>query len=91
MSESSGLHELVAEAVDKGATTVEDIHRQIADLPIGVLDRLGLFEQTTSEVRRIQDASIGAIYDLIRDVNHRVSKLATELLAQQVDRARDEA
>jgi hypothetical protein len=80
------LSELVEEAVEKGATTVEEIHRQIADLPITVLERLGLFEATVSEVRRIQDTSIGAIYDVIRSVNHEVGKLATELLASRRDR-----
>jgi hypothetical protein len=31
-------------------------------------------------VRRIQDTSIGAIYDLIRRVNHEVGRLAAEML-----------
>jgi phosphopentomutase len=91
MSNRRGLSELVEEAVDQGATTVEEIHRQVANLPITVLEQLGLFEQTVSEVRRIQDTSIGAIYDLIRAVNHSVTKLASELLDQRVDRRDDEA
>ncbi|MBW2229089.1 MAG: hypothetical protein JRG92_10515 [Deltaproteobacteria bacterium] len=91
MSNQRGLSELVEEAVDQGATTVEEIHRQVANLPITVLEQLGLFEQTVSEVRRIQDTSIGAIYDLIRAVNHSVTKLASELLDQRVDRRDDEA
>jgi hypothetical protein len=74
------LTELIEEAVDKGATTVEQIHREIADLPLEVLGRVGLFERTTEDVRSVQDASIGAVYDLIRDVNHQVTKLAAELL-----------
>jgi polyhydroxyalkanoate synthesis regulator phasin len=80
MNDEKALMELVEEAVAKGATTAEEIHRSVADLPLTVLERLGLFEETTSEVRKIQEASIGAVYDLIRDVNHKVGKLATELL-----------
>ena len=83
MSDEKALTELVEEAVEKGATTVEEIHRSIADLPFTVLERLGLFEETTSEVRNVQETSIGAIYDLIRDINHKVGKLATELLEQR--------
>lgn len=78
---AGGLAELVADAVDRGATTVEEIHRQIADLPLSVLEELGLFEGTVAEVRRIQDTSIGAVYDVIRRVNREVSKLAGDLLA----------
>ncbi len=80
MSDEKALSELIEEVVDQGATTVEEIHRAIAEMPLGVLDELGLLERTTKDVRRVQDASIGAIYGLIRDVNHKVAGLAAELL-----------
>jgi uncharacterized membrane protein len=83
MTEPKELSALIEDAVDKGATTVEQIHREIADLPLTVLERLGLFERTREDVRSIQDASIGAVYDVIRDVNHQVTKLAGELLERR--------
>lgn len=83
MSDEKALNELIEEVVDQGATTVEEIHRAIADMPLGVLERLGLLERTTSEVRHIQDVSLGAIYGLIRDVNHKVATLAGDLLEQR--------
>lgn len=83
MESPQSLTELIEDAVDKGASTAEDIHRQIADLPLGVLERIGLFEKTVSDVRSIQDASIGAVYNVIRTVNHDVTKLASDLLARQ--------
>jgi hypothetical protein len=85
MSDEKTLTELIEETVDKGATTVEEIHRAIAELPVTILERAGFLETTTGEVRRLQDASLGAIYDLIRDVNHKVAKLAEELLEQRQD------
>lgn len=80
MSDESTLSEMIEELVDKGATTAEDIHRAIASLPLNVLEQLDLFEQVTSEVRRVQDTSIGAIYDLIRNVNREVARLSGDLL-----------
>ncbi len=75
----------IRDAVDRGATSVEEIHKAIADLPLDVLERNGLFEETAAEVRKIQDRSIGAVYDVIREVNERVAELASELTSPQRD------
>jgi hypothetical protein len=32
------------------------------------------------DVKRIQEESLGAIYDRIRDINHKVGRLAADLL-----------
>lgn len=74
------LADLVREMVADGATTVEEIHKAIADLPLDVLERLDLFKQTARNVRRIQDTSIGAIYDLIRKIDREVARLAADVL-----------
>ncbi len=74
------LADVVRREVDAGANTVEEIHRSIARMPLEVFAKLDIFEQATKEVRKVQDTSIGAIYDLIRKVNHEVTKLAKELL-----------
>ena len=73
---------LIKEAVDKGATTAEEIHRSIADLPITVLESLGLGDKTTQEVKKIQDTTIGAIYELVHDINHHVADLATDIISK---------
>ena len=91
MSDERKLTELIEEAVDKGATTVEEIHRSIAELPVTILERAELFQTTAGEVKRLQDVSIGAIYDLIRDVNHKVAQLAVELLDQRAVRSQSES
>jgi len=67
-------------AVDQGATRVEEIHKAIADLPLDVLERNGLFEEAAAQVRKIQDRTLGAVYDVIREVNNRVHDLASDLL-----------
>ena len=71
------------DTVDRGVTGVEGIHRSIANLPLEVMERNGLLAATAADVREIQDRSIGAVYDVIRDVNRRIGELASELLDGQ--------
>lgn len=79
-SEATRLADLVRQAVDEGATTAEEIHKAIADLPLEVLQRIDVFKDTVQDARRIQEASIGAVYDVIREVNREVTSLAGDLL-----------
>ena len=86
MTEKQSVTELVQDAIDKGATTVEDIHKSIADLPLKVLEQSQLLKEPAKEARRIQDHTIGAIYDVIRNINEKVGDLASELLAKAAER-----
>ena len=96
-SERSGerktLVKFIQDAIDKGATTVEDIHKTIADLPLKILEESEVLRGPAKEVKRVQDHTIGAIYDLIRGINERVGTLASELLTEAAKRrgARGEA
>ena len=87
------LASFIQDAIDKGATTVEEIHKSIADLPLKMLEESELLRGSAKEVRRVQDHTIGAIYDVIRGINREVGTLASELLAEAVKRrgARAEA
>ena len=71
------VKDLVQEAVDKGATSVEQIHRTIADLPLAVLEERGLLPEEGQEARKLVDASIGAVYETIRAVNREVGEFAS--------------
>ncbi len=81
---------LVEDTVDKGTRAAHEIHRSISDLPFNVLHRLGVMDQTISEVKRIHDTSVDAIYETIRDVNHKVSKLADDLFEEETARPKKE-
>jgi hypothetical protein len=72
--------DLVQREIEDGATSVEEIHKAIADLPLDVLERLDLFEEMVKGARKVQEARIGAMYDVIRKVNEEVGKIARELL-----------
>jgi hypothetical protein len=82
MDDDKTLTKLIQEAIDKGATTVEDIHKAIAALPLKMLEESDVLRGPAREVRRIQDHTIGAVYDLIRDINQKVGSLAADLLGE---------
>lgn len=71
------VKDLIQEAVDKGATSVEQIHRAIAALPLEVLEKRGLLDDEARGARKLLDTSIGAVYDTIRAVNREVGELAS--------------
>jgi phosphopentomutase len=76
------LTRLIEDIIEDGANTAEEINRAVLDLPVQVLVNLGL-GKPAKEVKRIQDASIGAIYKLIHDINHQVADLASDLLKKR--------
>ncbi len=73
------VKDLIQEAVDKGATSVEQIHRTIAALPLAALEQRGLLGAEGKEARTLVDSSIGAVYETIRAVNREVGELASGL------------
>ncbi len=77
---TTSITRLIEDAIDKGAKTVEDVHKSIAALPLKILEQNDLLRGPAKEVRRVQDQSIGAVYDLIRDVNREIGTFASELL-----------
>jgi hypothetical protein len=80
------LPELIQDAIDRGSTTVEDIHKSIADLPLKILEESDLLRSPAKEAKRVQDHTVGAIYDVIREVNEEVGTFASELLAEAAAR-----
>jgi histone H3/H4 len=87
------LIRFIQDAIDKGATTVEEVHKSIADLPLRILEESELLREPAKEVKRVQDHTLGAIYRTIREINEQVGTYASELLAEAAKRrtARSEA
>jgi hypothetical protein len=72
------LKDLIQEAVDRGATSVEQIHQSIADLPFEMLERLDLLEPEGAELRETKSRTIGVVYDAIRRINREVGQLISD-------------
>jgi hypothetical protein len=81
------LKDLIQDAVDKGATSVEQIHKTIAELPLAALERRGLLGDGGATARGILDASIGSVYDAIRSVNREIGELASGIFEALEDHA----
>jgi len=71
---------LVVETIDKGATSTEEIHKSILNLPFKMLTKIAPFSDTIHNMKEIQTSSIGKVYDMIRTVNENVGEFANHLL-----------
>jgi hypothetical protein len=70
------LKDLIQDAVNQGATTVEQIHKRVVDLPLSVLEKNGLLDVDSETRDELWDKSIGQIYEAIRRVNQEIGDLA---------------
>ncbi|MEZ5003808.1 MAG: hypothetical protein R2730_12320 [Chitinophagales bacterium] len=80
MEQLKGIVALVEEAIENGATTVEDVHREIAAKPLEILKNITPIAPTADKIEKIQDETIGSIYDTIRLINSKVAEVAKQML-----------
>ena len=72
------LKDFIQEAVDRCATSVEQIHQYIAALPFEALEKSGLLEDEKLKLREKQRRSIGMVYDAIRRINREIGQLISD-------------
>ena len=72
------LKDLIQEAVDKGAPSVEQVHQYIAALPFEALEKTGLMQDDKLQLRDKQRRTIGMVYDAIRSINRQVGQLISD-------------
>jgi hypothetical protein len=65
----------VHDTIDDITTTVEDMHRAIAALPLEVLAVVPPLHDAMKSLRGLQERSIHSIYGMVRDFNHSVRDL----------------
>lgn len=76
------LKDIVQEAVDKGATSVEEVHQAIAAMPLEVLERIEGIEEPAKNIKEIRQKTIGGVYDIIRKINNSVADIAEEIISK---------
>ncbi len=62
--------------VDRNTEAAERIHRALAGFPLDLLEQLDRLERPVARVRKLQNRSIGATYDLVRGIEREVARLA---------------
>ena len=72
------LKDLVQQAVDRGANSVEAIHQHIAGLPFDMLEKSGLLDDDKLKLKEKQQRTIGTVYEAIRRVNKQIGELISD-------------
>lgn len=80
MSKIKSLKDAVQNAIDNGATTVQQVHERIAAMPFDQLEKIAAIEGVVNKARGLSDQSIGRVYDTLRLINARVGDLADAAL-----------
>ncbi|MDT0498547.1 hypothetical protein RM530_14440 [Algiphilus sp. W345] len=72
------LKDTIQDAIDRGATSVEQVHQYIAELPFEALEKSGLMEHDRFALRDRQRRTIGMVYNAIRTINAQVGALISD-------------
>jgi len=74
------IEQVVKDAVDQGAQSVEEVHQTIAKMPLKYLEKIEPLESAAKNVKEIQEKTIGHVYDLLRTVTDKVDDVAQDIL-----------
>jgi len=79
------LKDKVKEAVDKGATSIEEVQKEVAKMPFDIIGKMEPMKTTADGLHDLTDWSIGKVHDMIRGVNQKVSDYADVILRAEKD------
>lgn len=79
------VKDTIQQAIDRGASSVEQIHQYVADLPFEVLERSGLLEDDRLQLRQRQQRTIGMVYEAIRRINDEIGRFVSEQIENLED------
>lgn len=72
------LKDMIQEAIERGANSVEQVHQFIAELPLDALEKTGLMDDERLKLKAKQRNTIGMVYDAIRRINREVGQLISD-------------
>ncbi len=79
------LKDIVQQAVERGATSVQQIHEYVGNLPFEALDKAGLLDDRAKTLREKHQRTVGTVYDAIRRVNSEIGQLISDQIENLED------
>lgn len=79
------LKDIVQQAVERGATSVQQIHDYVGNLPFEALDRAGLLDSRALALRDKHQRTVGMVYDAIRRINREIGQLISDQIENLED------
>jgi hypothetical protein len=80
MTDVEGIRAMVQDAIDSGASSVEEVHQKIAAMPFDALRNVEGLGGVGQSFEDLTHSTIGAIYNTIRQVNDQVGQIAKQML-----------
>ncbi|MFO1379262.1 MAG: hypothetical protein U1F63_02665 [Chitinivorax sp.] len=84
MGKLVGIVEFIQGTVEKGANTVEGVHRSLAAKPYEALKSVPPLNGVASSVQALQDSLIGGFYDVVRAVSSGAGETA-KVVAERIE------
>lgn len=75
------LIKLIQDAIDNGATSVEQIHRALAAKPFDAVGKIGPIADKAEMAKNIHDALLENGYGMVRTANGKAGDLASMVLS----------
>lgn len=82
MGKLVGIVDYIQTTVEKGANSVEGVHRSLAGKPYEVLKMVPPLQGLVSSVHRVQNQVIGCFYDVVRAINSGTSETVKVVLVR---------
>ncbi|MBK7000998.1 MAG: hypothetical protein IPH35_13795 [Rhodoferax sp.] len=79
----NAMQKFVQESIDKGATSIEDVHKRLESMPLDFLAQITPLENIAKGSKEILNRSTGNVYESIRLVNMKVGEIAARMLGQE--------
>ncbi|HEY0973908.1 MAG TPA: hypothetical protein VGE57_05395 [Solimonas sp.] len=79
------LKDIVQQAIERGATSVQQIHEYVGNLPFEALDRAGLLDDRVQGLREKHQRTVGTVYDAIRRINREIGQLISDQIENLED------
>lgn len=76
------LQQFVQESIDKSTSSIEEIHKRVASMPLDFLARIELLKNAAEGSKEVLNRSTGNVYETIRLVNRKVGEVTARLLGE---------